>query len=739
MAETTSFITRFPEGGTYPQSRELAVGTGLSLNDSGGAGTYITTINTTGLLNNFVNISGNGIVVKTDSITLVTRDIVGDDTIDIIDDGINGNITLGVIDFTSNQNIQVQVDGGTIASGRTLNLIPQDGAGATIEDQGNVINITLTANGSGAPMTNPMTSSGDIIVGIADGEPARLGIGTANQALKVNSGGTAIEWANDSGMTNPMTTAGDLILGGSSGTPGRLGIGSNGNILTVTGSSVGWAAPAAAAPVNATYLVTTSNGTLTNEVNLGGLVGGSGYLYGTISDGTSTISSDATVPIAKGGTGAATALEGFTALAGAAALGTDHAILVGTGTAYEDLAAGDNGDILTVSGGAPTWAPTVAITQGGTGQTTAAAAFTALANNSATIGGGTGSAQLIVNDTEGSYVTIAEGSRGAGDYSLYVGGENGTASIYVGRSASQSEPTTTGGVYSCDDNDSPRWTSATTANSGQLIAAVAGAGPTAVGADQSILVGNGNVYEALAVGSEGDVLSIASGNVAWAPPTGGITSVVQQVFTANGTYTPSGGMKYCVVEAVGGGGGGGGAGPVTSGIAAGGGGGGGAYIKAAFSAAAIGASQAVTVGAGGTAGTDSGGNGVAGGSTSLGALLTALGGDGGQGVNGDDLLGAGGAPGAAPSGSGTILNVSGSQGGDAIRTEVGVIMGSGGGTFFGCGSISLAGGASRNGLSGFANSGVGGQGGGAINVGPPDNDATGGTGGSGVLIVTEYI
>jgi hypothetical protein len=48
-------------------------------------------------------------------------------------------------------------------------------------------------------MTNPMTTAGDIIYGGADGTPTRLAKGTASQVLKMNSGATAPEWADESG------------------------------------------------------------------------------------------------------------------------------------------------------------------------------------------------------------------------------------------------------------------------------------------------------------------------------------------------------------------------------------------------------------------------------------------------------------------------------------------------------------------------------------------------------------
>jgi len=57
---------------------------------------------------------------------------------------------------------------------------------------------------------------------------------------------TGSAWANldTTGMTNPMTTTGDIIYSSSGSTPDRLGIGSTGNVLTVAGGVPSWAAPA---------------------------------------------------------------------------------------------------------------------------------------------------------------------------------------------------------------------------------------------------------------------------------------------------------------------------------------------------------------------------------------------------------------------------------------------------------------------------------------------------------------
>jgi len=57
---------------------------------------------------------------------------------------------------------------------------------------------------------------------------------------------TGAAWANldTTGMTNPMTTTGDIVYASSGSTPGRIGIGSTGNVLTVAGGIPSWAAPA---------------------------------------------------------------------------------------------------------------------------------------------------------------------------------------------------------------------------------------------------------------------------------------------------------------------------------------------------------------------------------------------------------------------------------------------------------------------------------------------------------------
>lgn len=97
------------------------------------------------------------------------------------------------------------------------------------------------------------------------------------------------------------------------------------------------------------------------------------------------------------------------------------------------------------------------------------------------------------------------------------------------------------------------------------------------------------------------------------------------VFDTSGSWTVPAGVKFALLEAWGGGGGGGGGDGTTY---AGYGGGGGLYASL-YTAVNPGDVHAITIGTGGNTSTTNGNSGIAGGSTSIGSLLTAGGGGGG--------------------------------------------------------------------------------------------------------------
>lgn len=215
-------------------------------------------------------------------------------------------------------------------------------------------------------------------------------------------------------------------------------------------------------------------------------------------------------------------------------------------------------------------------------------------------------------------------------------------------------------------------------------------------------------------------------------------TVKQQFFTSTGayTYTPSTGMLYCRVEAVGAGGGSGGTASCNgSQVAGGGGGGGGGYSQQVFSAATIGVSQAGSIGAGGTAGSAGANAGATGGSTTFGALLTSTGGGGGAGGAATTLLTAAVAiGGAGGTGSGGTLSLTGGDGSASFAyTTNMIVVGTGGASAHGNGRVNNQG----LGGAGFAGLSYGGGATGATSN-PSTGPFAGAAGGNGIVIITEF-
>ncbi|CAK7025467.1 hypothetical protein [Saezia sanguinis] len=206
-------------------------------------------------------------------------------------------------------------------------------------------------------------------------------------------------------------------------------------------------------------------------------------------------------------------------------------------------------------------------------------------------------------------------------------------------------------------------------------------------------------------------------------------SINTRVFTSSGTYTPSAGLAYAIVEVLGGGGGGAQVASATSQGCVGGGGGAGGYCRKAISAADIGLSVTITVGSGGVSQ-------VAGGTSSFGAFMSA--GGGGAGSPGTSGTYGGATGGAGGSATGGDLNVVGFNGGLGWWPSASVgTSGPGANSFYGAGAAPrlLAPNTSQAGIStnGYGAGGSGGASSGSTAV------ALGGNGGPGRVIVTEYI
>lgn len=209
------------------------------------------------------------------------------------------------------------------------------------------------------------------------------------------------------------------------------------------------------------------------------------------------------------------------------------------------------------------------------------------------------------------------------------------------------------------------------------------------------------------------------------------------VFTSNGTLTTDADCLFAFVRIVGGGGGGGGAvANDASHESEGGGGGGGEYAEGWFTAAQLGASRAVTIGAGGTGTPGSGGG--TGGTTNFGGLMTAIGGTGGgAGPTGALVISVTGG-GGGDGGTGGTLRIPGSAGGTGSVRPSSVSTSTRGCANFG-GSSHLSG--NTKGLielgGQFAGQAYGG-GGSGTNSGQNGVNETGSPGASGLCIVVEF-
>lgn len=218
-----------------------------------------------------------------------------------------------------------------------------------------------------------------------------------------------------------------------------------------------------------------------------------------------------------------------------------------------------------------------------------------------------------------------------------------------------------------------------------------------------------------------------------------INQVAIQSFSAGGTYTPTTGMVYAIAELCGSGGGSGGVaatGAATSAAAAGGSAG--SYAKVLLTAAQVGASQTITIGAAGAAGTAGANSGGNGNTTSIGTLVSCPGGIGGGGSSAQAAIVISAAPTGANAActvsTGTsIASLNGGPGeyGIVLSTTSG-IGGSGGSTPLGAGGKATA----------TGNAGAAGTGFCSGASGPAFNNAAssaGTAGQGGDLVITEFI
>lgn len=214
---------------------------------------------------------------------------------------------------------------------------------------------------------------------------------------------------------------------------------------------------------------------------------------------------------------------------------------------------------------------------------------------------------------------------------------------------------------------------------------------------------------------------------------------------ASGTYTPSTGMLYAVVEMCSSGGGGGAVVGTAANLFIGGGGGAGGLTRSVLTAATVGASKSILIGSIGTGGSAGANNGTAAGDTcittstcSSGHIVVAKGGSGGQFAQSAVQAGFAGAGGVAGTGDLVGTGAGGHSGlyYPAAGSLVFGALGAGADSPFGSGGISGASVTFGSGAAGGNATGYCAGGGGGF-----ENSAAnkaGGNGSPGIVWITEY-
>ena len=394
------------------------------------------------------------------------------------------------------------------------------------------------------------------------------------------------------------------------------------------------------------------------------------------------------------------------------------------------------GTFTTLAASSLTLTTALAISQGGTGATTQAAALSNILGASAVpiANGGTGAttqAAALTNILGASLIPIANGGTNA---STAAGART---NLGLGTIATQNANAVavTGGTIdgTAVGATTPSTGAFTTLTATTPVGVASGGTGRATLTAHGVLLGEGTAaINQTSAGTTGQALISqgASSDPIFGAPTGALINV--QRITATGTYTATTGTNSVIIELLGGGGAGGGS--VATAAAqqsCAGSGAAGAFCKTRLTSGFSG--QTVTIGAGGTPAAGAvGGNGA---QSSFGAILTAPGGGGGQisaaTATTSSADASGGTPAAIATG-GTLVNARGTGGGGAAA-----ILGAafprnpGAGTLYGGGGDAVANG-NGNAAGGF------GSGGGGNILTASMAAVSGGAGAPGVCIIYEY-
>lgn len=150
----------------------------------------------------------------------------------------NGNLTCSAVSTSQLSGTLPISSGGTGQTSFSAGYIKSTGSALTSSstvDSSDISGVIAIANGGTNNGSLAVTAGGVIYT---DGSKLdNVGAGTSGYFLKSN-GSSAPSWV--AGMTNPLTTTGDIIYSSSGSTPTRLAIGSTGNRLVVSSGVPAW-------------------------------------------------------------------------------------------------------------------------------------------------------------------------------------------------------------------------------------------------------------------------------------------------------------------------------------------------------------------------------------------------------------------------------------------------------------------------------------------------------------------
>ena len=248
--------------------------------------------------------------------------------------------------------------------------------------------------------------------------------GSALQIFRVNSAGSGYEFFTSTFLSNPMTTSGDIIYGGVSGAPTRLGANTtptNMFLRSVSSGAPSWE-PITSADITGAAL------TRTNDTNVTLTLGGSPSTA-LLNAASLTLGWSGTLAVSRGGTGASTltgvvignATSAMTSVAGTAGqflrrntanTAYEFRTLQGGDIAGSELTFANDTNVTMTLGGTPAsallqpvsinlgWTGQLAVSRGGTGASTLTGVL--IGNGTSAVTAITGTANQILRRNSGN-------------------------------------------------------------------------------------------------------------------------------------------------------------------------------------------------------------------------------------------------------------------------------------------------------------------------------------------------